>query len=337
MVTSISSDKALFGLKQQRRRIVHLAMFGCLLVLMHKTSYRYVAITTHCKENALIRGPAGSPTEAPAMAGTAAAISPELWPTGNKYSIIIPSYNRTDVLEDLLTHFNRSNCPSLKEIYVNWANATAGIPTFLEDGRFNRHQVKITLPGVFGLEQRYVLPEDLDTEAVFQLDDDLRLSCEDLEFGFKVFKQFPKQIAGFVARGHYLDAESNTWKYKTRQFAEYSLLLTDAAFVHRRWLKSFFNPKIMPPGVLEFVKKHQNCEDIALNFLVAHFTKHPSNFVNGTVYVARVPGISNGAGHYNVRDACLNKFAELYGYMPLENAKSYINNIPFRQTKMHEV
>ncbi|KAG7672105.1 hypothetical protein KSW81_004988 [Nannochloris sp. 'desiccata'] len=289
---------------------------------------------------ALVFEPASSPeaglAEAPAMALAVetAAISPESWPTGNKFSIIIPSYNRTEILEGLLTHFNKSSCPSLKEIYVNWSNASAAIPTFLVDGRFSRYPVKIILPRVFSLEQRYVPPEDLNTEAVFQLDDDLRLSCEDLEFGFKVFKQFPQQIAGFVARGHYLDAESNTWRY-TAKFDGYSLILTGAAFLHRRWLENFFNPGIMPPGVLEFVKEHQNCEDIAMNFLVSHTTKRPSNFVDGKVNVVRVPGISDGADHYNLRDVCLNKFAELYGYMPLENARSYIKVLYARNSPLH--
>lgn len=64
-----------------------------------------------------------------------------------------------------------------------------------------------------------------------------------------------------------------TWKYESEWTNEISMVLTGAAFIHKYW--NYLYTTIMPPDVKDWVDEHMNCEDIAMNFLVANVTNKP--------------------------------------------------------------
>jgi hypothetical protein len=47
----------------------------------------------------------------------------------------------------------------------------------------------------------------------------------------------------------------------------YSIILTKACFLHRRYLDEFF--KVLPAKLIEEMDKNRNCEDIAMAYVVA--------------------------------------------------------------------
>jgi hypothetical protein len=51
------------------------------------------------------------------------------------------------------------------------------------------------------------------------------------------------------------------------------MVLTGAAFVHRYYLWAYWHA--LPAAVRDYVDEYMNCEDIAMNFLVAHITRKP--------------------------------------------------------------
>lgn len=51
----------------------------------------------------------------------------------------------------------------------------------------------------------------------------------------------------------------------------YSIMLTSVCFVHYIYLEMFFDPLIVPSGVLQFIDEKRNCEDIMLSVLVTKF------------------------------------------------------------------
>lgn len=51
------------------------------------------------------------------------------------------------------------------------------------------------------------------------------------------------------------------------------MVLTGAAFLHKYW--SYLYTKEMPTDIKDWVDDHMNCEDIAMNFLVANVTNKP--------------------------------------------------------------
>ena len=251
---------------------------------------------------------------------------PYNWKSGAKYSMIIPSLNRNDMLKSLLRHLDRSSCPSLAKIYVSWVNESAPLPDFLMDDQFRKYPIEVIPPPTMGLEHRFDIPLSLETDAVLSYDDDLRIPCSDLEVGFQTWRQFPDRIVGFVNRWHQLQEDGKTWKYafpnSKSMIPWYSMILTDASFLHRNWLEKFLSDS--PRGIIDFIEKHRNCEDIAMNFLVAHTIKKPPIYVSGDVlhYGVKKGAISSGPNHKDLRNKCVNAFSKYYGYMPLDYAKS---------------
>lgn len=61
-----------------------------------------------------------------------------------------------------------------------------------------------------------------------------------------------------------------SWKYESEWTNEISMVLTGAAFHHKYW--NFLYTTSLPADIKDWVDDHMNCEDIAMNFLVANVT-----------------------------------------------------------------
>lgn len=57
------------------------------------------------------------------------------------------------------------------------------------------------------LNNRFKPIEDLRTDAIFSVDDDVIVPCRTLDFAFTVWKTAPHTMVGFVPRVHWLDGE----------------------------------------------------------------------------------------------------------------------------------
>ncbi|GAA53731.1 exostosin-like 3 protein [Clonorchis sinensis] len=118
------------------------------------------------------------------------------------------------------------------------------------------------------------LPLDLIlTDAVLLLDDDVKLSKEEIEFGFDAWREKPDRIVGHPERGHRFDPKEKKWAYNAAPAGKYSMILTGAAFLHKYYLYAYTWD--MPPTARDLVDRRKNCEDIAMNFYVAHLTRKP--------------------------------------------------------------
>lgn len=56
-----------------------------------------------------------------------------------------------------------------------------------------------------GLLHRFRLFNEIETEAVLSLDDDVELTTDEIDFAFHVWCSFPQRIVGYPARSHYWD------------------------------------------------------------------------------------------------------------------------------------
>ncbi|KOB69799.1 Exostosin-3, partial [Operophtera brumata] len=90
------------------------------------------------------------------------------------------------------------------------------------------------------LNNRFLPYHLIDTEAVLCVDDDAHLRHDEIVFAFS---------------------------------CELSMVLTGAAFVHRYYLWAYW--RTLPAAIRDYVDEFMNCEDIAMNFLVAHITRRP--------------------------------------------------------------
>ena len=93
--------------------------------------------------------------------------------------------------------------------------------------------------------------------------------------------------------------------------------------------------------IKDWVDSNMNCEDIAMNFLVANITgKAPikvaprKKFKCSTPACSNLDSLSGIQSHMIERSDCINIFAKAYGYMPLRTVEFradpvlYKDNLP---------
>ena len=97
----------------------------------------------------------------------------------------------------------------------------------------------------------------------------------------------------------------------------YSLVLTNAAFIHREYLKIY--TESLPASASKLISRYFNCEDIAMNYVIsdhcrcsAVYRVKPEHFK-----LLQTVGIAQRKGHIGKRDICLTEFAKTYGRRPL--------------------
>ncbi|XP_022129360.1 exostosin-1 [Pieris rapae] len=171
----------------------------------------------------------------------------------------------------------------------------------------------------------------IPTAAVFSLDGDAPLLAEELDFAFRVWKQFPERIVGYPARNHFWDESKGAWGYSSKWGGSYSMVLPGAALVHRAALAQFAEA---PPALRLAVRRAHNCEDILLNCLVAHLTRRPPlKLAQRRRYKTshhRYKTSWTDPEHFVQRQSCLNTFAAAWGYMPLVRSVLRLDPILFK-------
>ncbi|XP_047444605.1 exostosin-like 2 [Mugil cephalus] len=277
-------------------------------------------------------------------------------PQEEKFSIVIQTYNRTDVLLKLLNHYQA--VPHLQRIIIVWNNIGEQTPMKLWNS-LGPHPVQVVFKEQTSnrMRNRLQLFPDIDTEAVLMLDDDTLVSVPDISFAFSVWKQFTDQIVGFVPRKH-VSTPGGVYSYGSFELQDpeagggdkYSMVLIGAAFFHRRYLQLFQD---QPPAVHALVDETQNCDDIAMNFAVAlYLRKHSSvgrvNRPSG-VFVKPVDlrnlekdassgyqGMWHRPEHLLQRSYCLNRLTQIYGFMPLCFSNLMVSQFGFPSYANHK-
>ncbi|XP_036939860.1 exostosin-like 2 isoform X2 [Acanthopagrus latus] len=272
-----------------------------------------------------------------------------------RFTIIIQTYNRTDVLLKLLNHYQA--VPHLQRIIIVWNNVGEQTPLKLWNS-LGPHPVPVVFKEQTNNRMRNRLQPfpEIDTDAVLMLDDDTLVSAPDLSFAFSVWKQFPDQIVGFVPRKH-VSTPGGVYSYGSFELQDpetsggdkYSMVLIGAAFFHRRYLQLFQD---QPQEVHALVDETQNCDDIATNFAVAlylrkHFTssiKKPSGVFVKPVDLRNLEkdassgyqGMWHRPEHLLQRSYCLNRLTQIYGFMPLCFSNLMVSQFGFPSYANHK-
>lgn len=181
------------------------------------------------------------------------------------------------------------------------------------------------------LNNRFLPLDSIETDAIFSMDDDSPLRPDEIVFAFRVWRQSRSQIVGFPGRYHAWDDSQNTWLYNSNHSCELSMVLTGGAFYHKYY--AYMYTYFMPESIRSIVDRFMNCEDIAMNFLVAHLTRKPPIKVTSrwTFHCADcLSSLSEDDSHFRERHECLNSFASIYGYMPLLNTQHRSDSILFK-------
>ncbi|TRY55513.1 hypothetical protein DNTS_014029 [Danionella cerebrum] len=289
---------------------------------------------------------------------------PLISPRSPGFTAVVLTYDRIESLFRVITEI--SKVPSLAKLLVVWNNQNKSPP---EESLWPKVAVplKVVRTTENKLSNRFFPFDEIETEAVLAIDDDIiMLTSDELQFGYEVWREFPDRLVGYPGRLHLWDHEMGKWKYESEWTNEVSMVLTGAAFYHKYF--NYLYTYKMPGDIKNWVDAHMNCEDIAMNFLVANITgKAPiklegySDFVQvhsgrslGYVHsvaskdlnlhpsllhippselkrvsvtprkkfkcpeCTAIDGLSLDQTHMVERSECINKFASVFGTMPLK-------------------
>nr|XP_020465783.1 exostosin-2 [Monopterus albus] len=246
---------------------------------------------------------------------------PLIPPRAPGFTAVVLTYDRVESLFRVITEI--SKVPSLAKLLVVWNNQNKSPP----EGAIGTRRTcklcnKVVRTKENKLSNRFFPYDEIETEAVLAIDDDIiMLTSDELQFGYEVWREFPDRLVGYPGRLHLWDHEMGKWKYESEWTNEVSMVLTGAAFYHKYF--NYLYTYKMPGDIKNWVDAHMNCEDIAMNFLVANITgKAPIKVTPRKKFkcpeCTAIDGLSLDQTHMVERSECINKFASVFGTMPLK-------------------
>lgn len=252
-------------------------------------------------------------------------------PKTRGFTAVILTYDRLELLFLLINKLVK--VPSLSKVLVIWNNQHKDPPHSSRWPKLSK-PLKVIQTKENKLSNRFYPYDEIESEAVLSIDDDIiMLTADEVEFAYEVWREFPDRIVGFPSRIHMWDNGTNCWKYESEWTNSISMVLTGAAFHHKYW--SYMYTTAMPGDIKEWVDEHMNCEDIAMNFLVANITgKAPIKVTPKKKF--RCPECTNtemlsaDLTHMVERTQCINRFSSIYGSMPLQSVEFRADPVLFK-------
>lgn len=175
--------------------------------------------------------------------------------SNSQYTIRIKGHRLDLVLQSLDYH---AQCPSVKTVQVDWTDPTKP--------RLPRSVLKHKSGKVEALSSKS------STAAVFLLDEDVLLKCDEIERAFQEWRLDPTRLVGFYPYHHQASAAavSGTDReepFQARQVSlgqgAYSMMSDQAVFVHHIYLRNF--PEI----------PDDKCQRLGLSIAVSSITFKP--------------------------------------------------------------
>ncbi|XP_026484929.2 exostosin-3 [Vanessa tameamea] len=251
-----------------------------------------------------------------------------------QFTIVILTYEREAVLAAALARLR--GLPYLNKVVVVWNGVSA--PTAAQPWPEAGAPVAVVRAPRNSLNNRFLPYHVIDTEAVLCVDDDAHLRHDEIVFAFRVWREHRDRIVGFPGRYHAWDLNfNNGFLYNSNYSCELSMVLTGAAFVHRYYLWAYW--RALPAAVRDYVDEYMNCEDIAMNFLVAHLTRKPPVKVTSR-WTFRCPGcpvtLSADETHFHERHKCIQFFSQVMGYTPLLSTQYRADSVLFKTRIPHD-
>ncbi|CAG9537822.1 unnamed protein product [Cercopithifilaria johnstoni] len=241
-----------------------------------------------------------------------------------QFTVVLLTYQRDAVLASALERLN--NMPYLNKVLVIWNG---------REPPLERSWPRLHVPVIFinstvnSLNNRFLPYEQINTEAVLSLDDDIDLRQHEIIFAFRVWREQRMKIVGFPARRH--SQQGSEVLYDSNHTCQLSMILTGAAFIHKAYLYAYTYG--MPQVIREKVDEFMNCEDLAMNFLVAHLTREPPIKATSK-WTLRCPACKTNlyqrTTHYLQRHECIQFFAQVYGYNPLLFTQLRVDSVLFK-------
>jgi len=218
----------------------------------------------------------------------------------------------------------------IDEIHINWkdldAESFAEFKTFFEKNDFDIDIVVYTAKNM-RISHRFASIPDVRTDFVYIIDDDVLIKPDGIEPTFQRCVETKYHMCGY---GIPFSTKKQAYDPKfpmPYEFNPQGLTTGGGVFIHADYIKVYFTME----KIREHVDRQSNCEDIALNFLVALNIKHKNDATilnttnlysypkNQDIYKSWNPKIkkkynlSEKSNHGKDRDECVRMFGAILG------------------------
>lgn len=180
--------------------------------------------------------------------------------------MVIATYKRDANLPPLLKHLTTNPPPSLRHIVLVWQNIGVPLPSFLNDTALeglSTSGVAVTVreSKQNSMNERFRpllrWEEEIYTDAVMIMDDDVVLVKEALEWGYQEFvganSYGPGRIVGFTGRDFEEEKGGKEWGYIVKPRKSYSMVLSNAAWLRKEWLQKYWEDTEEMRGLRDYV------------------------------------------------------------------------------------
>ncbi|XP_037073398.1 exostosin-2-like [Pollicipes pollicipes] len=253
-------------------------------------------------------------------------------PRSQGFTAVVLTYDRLDSLYQIIETV--ALAPSLSKVLVVWNNQKKAPPSASLWPTISK-PLKVVQTGANLLSNRFYPYDEIETECVLALDDDITmLTVDELEFGYQVWREYPDRIVGFPSRNHVWNNVTQSWGYDSEWTSDLSMVLTGAAFYHKYWNYRYTNS--LPGNIKQWVDDNMNCEDIAMNFLVSNVTgKAPIKVAARKKFKCTSADCSGGdlsanVDHFIERSDCIQHFVGAFGAMPLRRVQFRADPVLYR-------
>lgn len=246
-----------------------------------------------------------------------------------QFVILLNLFERKNSLIKLIKHYQITK--NLASIYIIWSDFHDENYKYINNNNTKNNYVIKTTNSTSLNTRFFPIVNDPNVEAVFSLDDDIIVPNDALEKAFEIWKHNRDVLVGFSPRTYAIDQNGKyryDWNFVS-QFHKYSMILTNAAFFHKKYLYEYTYH--LPRILYNFVEKNTNCEDIFMNILISNITKRSPIFFNKKFEIikkSQKKAISNNKKHANIRSQCLEMASKEYGLnLKLINTTLYIDDL----------
>eukprot|EP00752_Nemacystus_decipiens_P006665 g5992.t1 len=171
---------------------------------------------------------------------------------GEMFTVLVNTFKRPRQLEEAVRHY--AKCEGVESVRVVWSEPSAPPNAVTNPQLFDHPRpVRVHPYPTTSINNRFIPPSNLLTEAVFVVDDDIFVPCGHLRSAFQTWQQHSDTLVGFFPRSHAYELSSpreqgkedarGLWEYlyfwRVLWNMEYSIVLTKAAFMHVKYLELY--------------------------------------------------------------------------------------------------
>lgn len=172
------------------------------------------------------------------------------------YSLVAPTFNRSERLPTFLDTYASGKIPSLRRVILLWNEIETSPPSSLVES-LPSYPVSVVIEQrhINSLNQRFHKSDNMKTDCILAMDDDILFKPADIELGYQAWKNYGlgrKSMVGYIPR-----QASKDGVYVWRHLKSYSMVLTKSAFFHIDWMGAYWSSEPTMTGLRDYIDERK--------------------------------------------------------------------------------